>query len=279
LEKNSTYKRLRKRLQAYIERYPPPTASENTENFKILRELEEKGHLEEAKRVRDRIIISNGAFGMKYAIKYSKLVHDKDIIEDLFQQAQIGLIEVTDKFDPYLGYNFTTYAWHYVRKCIVDYIKKNKLVPASRDVAKNLKVVTKILDQLYTNTKGSVIHAKEVKELLEEQENIFIEERVAQDILILIDLNSTSTKDTFIVGGVSEISNEENNQEMNMLLKSLLLKDVSEMNRELVEIIKMRFGIDCKRPFSLSEIRMLKKLSEDDIERYKEETRAFLNIK
>ena len=278
MNNQTTYKRLRKRILSYTENYPIPTPAENTENFKILRQLEKAKKYKEADKLRKDIIISNGAFGMKYAIKYSRLVNDRHIIEDLFQQSQIGLIEVTDKYDPYIGINFTTYAWHYVRKCIVDYIKKNKIVIAPRDIAKNLKVVTQALDKIYTDTKGCLVRAKEVQKELQSR-GINISESIIEDTMLLIDLNSTGSSNTFMVGSVTELASEDNNKETNMLLKSLILKDISDIDPKVLDIIKMRFGIEYKRPFSLSEIKMIKGLSTKDIERAKEYTKAFLNNK
>jgi len=278
MEKDNPYKRLRKRIQSYAEKHPIPTAAENIANFKVLRTLQSDGKVEEASKLRRNIIISNGAFAMKYAIKYCKLINDTNAIEDIFQEAQIGLIEVTDKYNPNLGINFTTYAWFYVKKCIVDYIKNNKIVIAPRDVAKNIKVVTKILDRLYTNTHGCIITAKEIQKELYITEDIYIEERIIDDILLLIDLNSAGSTDTFIMESINDLSGEDTHKEINMLLKSLIVKDINKIqNKELVSIIKMRFGIDYERPFSISEIKMLKSLSEEEIERYKEETRIFLN--
>ena len=121
------YSRLKKTIDSYIKKFPLPAPDINLDRFRKLRLLETllPKRQKEYKQLRDAIIISNGGFGMKYAIKYCKKINDNSVIEDVFQQAQIGIIEAVDLFDPERGVNFTTFAYWHVMKCIIEFIKEN----------------------------------------------------------------------------------------------------------------------------------------------------------
>lgn len=62
---------------------------------------------------------------------------------DLFQEGCIGLIEAAEKFDADLGNKFVSFAVWYVRKNILDYIRKSK---TSFKVSQNLAARKKTID-------------------------------------------------------------------------------------------------------------------------------------
>ena len=203
INKDSNYARLRKRIDTYVKRYPLPTNYENLEMFERLKELRCKlpSNKKEYGKLRSYLIVCNGAFGMQYAIRYCKKLSDSSIIEDIFQQSQIGIIEAVDRYNPDLisqktgePVHFTTFAFHYVRKCIVDFIKSNKLVIAPRDVAKNMKHVSDILDRLVVEKKGLIVTNKEIREKLLKEKKIDLTEEKIEEIIELISLNSAGTQ-------------------------------------------------------------------------------------
>jgi len=272
-----SYKRLKKRIDSYVGRYPLPSREENTQSFVTLRVLEAeplKGH--EYKTLRDTIILRNGGFGMKYAIAYCKKINDESIIEDIFQQAQIGIIEAVDRFDPTRGVNFTTFAWHYVKKCIIDFIKCNKVVVAPRDMARNIRNVADAHDKLFTENHGDTASATDIKDRVNKDKGIDIKESMIDDIVQLINLNSASPNETFIMGMTEDISYIDKH-EFYTRLSSSILKDLVKLDTDVLELVKLRFGIECDRPYSLPEIAIVKKLTPEKIEEYKEKTRVFLN--
>lgn len=271
------YKKLRKRIEAYIGRYPLPSRINNNKNFITLRLMQEDETKKvQYKRLRDTIIISNGGFGMKYAIAYCKKINDESIIEDIFQQAQMGIIEAVDRFDPHRGVNFTTFAWHYVRKCIIDFIKCNKIVAAPRDMARNIKNVSDVQDKLYTETEGEEVTAIEIKERLFKDKEIDLKEDMIRDIVHLIELNSAATKTAFITDIPEDLAYREDH-ELYTRMTASLHKDLIKLDSDLLDLVKMRFGIDYDRPYSLPEIAIVKGLTAEEIEGYKEKTRVFLN--
>lgn len=64
---------------------------------------------------RERLIESN----MRLVINIAKNYRNKAIpLEDLIQDGAIGLMHAVERFDPALGYRFSTYATHWIRQSI-----------------------------------------------------------------------------------------------------------------------------------------------------------------
>jgi len=272
------FKKLKKNLDTYVKKYPLPSRIDNIKKFKELKKLRKKSsNTKEYLAIRNNLILSNGGFGMKYAIRYCQIINDASIIEDIFQQAQIGIIEAVDRFNPHRGVNFTTFAFHYVRKCIIDFIKNNKTVPAPRDMARNIRNVSVVHDELFTKSGGKKPTSKEIKIRLKQTKDIDIKENTIEDILQLIDLNSAASEDSFITNSIDNLFEDDNKSEF-LLFKSIVMQDLMAIqDKELLEIIKLRFGIEYERPFSLQEIAVIKQLDANTIEKIKEQTRLLLN--
>jgi DNA-directed RNA polymerase sigma subunit (sigma70/sigma32) len=263
------YSRLKKRIESYVSRYPLPDKDENKERFRTLRKLKSDPKKQaEYKEIRDQIVISNGGFGMKYAIKYCRKISDNTIIEDMFQQAQIGILEAVDLFDPDYGVNFTTFAYHHVKKCLIEFIKENKLVKVPRSMARNIKNVKEVHNALFSENYGKNPTAVEIKVRLIKTKDIELKEEMIEDIVRLNDLNSGVNDETFIVGSVEDLPDEENTHEALVLLRSMIMNELSELDDGLIDIIRMRFGIECERPFSIPEIRLMRRLSDSKIEEF-----------
>ncbi|MFG6082857.1 sigma-70 family RNA polymerase sigma factor [Paracoccus litorisediminis] len=71
---------------------------------------------------RNRLVESHRAFAIKHARKFMGTGVD---VEDLSQEAVIGLMKAADRFDPDLGWLFSTYALWWVKASLRDYAITN----------------------------------------------------------------------------------------------------------------------------------------------------------
>lgn len=64
---------------------------------------------------------------MSYIIdrSYSKQVTESNK-DDLFQEGMLGLLEAIDKFEPSMGFRFSTYSSWWIKQSIINYLKVNK---------------------------------------------------------------------------------------------------------------------------------------------------------
>lgn len=70
-------------------------------------------------RARDRLVLAHRALAYAAAARMSRGAGRPD--EDLVQQANLGLLKAADRFDPDMGFRFSTYATWWVRAEIQDY--------------------------------------------------------------------------------------------------------------------------------------------------------------
>lgn len=72
-----------------------------------------------AKQAREKMITSNFRLAMSIAQKYR---HSKLSMEDIYQEANIGLIKAVDRFDWKKGFRFSTYACWWIKQSIRNYV-------------------------------------------------------------------------------------------------------------------------------------------------------------
>jgi RNA polymerase sigma factor (sigma-70 family) len=239
------YSQLKRVVNSYIADHPTPTKEDNTKNLKWLRTLQAKTDpesIKEAKKLRHRIILCNGGFGMKYVLKYYNLLNDEQAISELFQESMIGIAEAVDSFNVDKEVSFVTYAFFHVKKRMIDFIKKNKLVRAPRDIAKNLRNVNIIIDSFVSKERHAP-NAREIQKELRKQFHVILDLSVINSIILLLDLNSSSAEDSFMVEYSDQLSNPPETNIVS-LLKSDLERDLAILPEKEQKRLRLRFGLD-----------------------------------
>ena len=82
-------------------------------------------------------------------------------IDDMINQGIIALIDAVEKFDPYKGIKFETFATLKVRGAVIDMMRKNDWVP------RNQRSLSKELDEVYANLYADLGREPSKEELAE----------------------------------------------------------------------------------------------------------------
>jgi len=257
------YSDLKKVINVYIDDYPTPTRIQNDIMLHKLSYLDKTSV--EYQKLRDTMVLSNGGFAMRYVMKYFTFINDNAAINDLFQEAVFGIMEAIDAFNIELKIAFTTYAYFHVKKRLIDYIKKNKLVRAPRDIARNIKHVNTSLSRL-TGSLQRHPNTMEIRRDLEKVNNIILDLETIDNILNLIDLTSCDHADTFISEFKDQQSFLEYEDELFRLLRLNIDHTIKNFTPRLKKAIELRFGIGLDNPHELNEIKLMLTLSEEELE-------------
>lgn len=100
--------------QYYRQIYSGPTLT--AEEEKVLGLKVQNGTPEEKKEAVNELVTRN----LKYVVKIANRYIGNGVqIEDLVQEGNLGLITAAQRFDPSLGFRFTTYATYWIRQKII----------------------------------------------------------------------------------------------------------------------------------------------------------------
>lgn len=214
-------------------------------NNPILTRSEEIKLSREAKKgseyARNKLIQSNYRLVMSIAKRY----HRKDMdFDDLLQESSIGLIKAVDKFDPELGYKFSTYATWWIKQAALQYINESasdiKVPTHSRLLYQKIK--KKISELEEQNGKSPTL--KEVAIAIEEPVKKIKYTMKANDKISSLDNENEDT-------GNKLLNNVKDNDEyvnpetllLNRELKSIIRNSLSLLTKKEEKILRLRFGI------------------------------------
>ena len=199
-----------------------------------------------SKEARQKLIESNFRLVISIARIYNNVNVNKN---DLIQEGMIGLIKAVDKFDPDLGYRFSTYAYNWIKQSTLQYINETysgiKVPTHSRLL--NAKIVKKA-KELEEET-GKMPSIKTLSEAMD---------MPAKKIKYTLKSNKRTTS-------IESSDNEENNrnylnkiEDTSVYSNPEKVLETKELNRIIDEslalltpkeekIIRLRFGINISK--------------------------------
>ena len=197
-----------------------------------------KGNL----RARQKLVESN----YRLAISMAKKYHRNGIsFDDMVQESVIGLLKAVDKFDPDLGYKFSTYACWWIKQSILQFINESSTdikVPTHSRLL-NQKIKKKITEiENETGTTPTLDQLSE--EMGETVKKIKYTLKANEHIKRLCDDNNEEGSGSLLsnVKDHSDYINPEKNLERKEL-KKIIYESLSLLTPKEEKIIRLRFGI------------------------------------
>jgi len=192
---------------------------------------------------RKKLVESNYRLVISIAKKY----HRKDLdFEDLLQESSIGLLKAVNKFDPELGFKFSTYACWWIKQAALQYINENSTnikVPTHSRLL-NAKIKKEIT--AFENETGRNPTLEEISRIVDEPVKKIKYTLKSNKYIASID-NSNDESNTFSllnkIEDTSEFSNTATSLE-NKELNQIVEESLSLLTSKEEKIIRLRFGIN-----------------------------------
>lgn len=205
---------------------------------------------------RQRLMKSNLRLVVSIAKQYTS-PRDPDLLLDLIQEGNIGLMKAVDRFDPTFKTRFSTYGVYWIRQAILRALKARRMVRLPENVIDRVVQMKRTRQQLY-QVLGRWPTPDELAREMELPTATILQLEEASTEIVSLDqpVRSKEGEDETHLGdliedtetlGPSHITQRE-------ILKDEIRSAVETLPPREKKILEMRFGLSGHDPYTLEDI-------------------------
>ena len=192
---------------------------------------------------RRALIEANYRLVISIAKKYYRPGQDFD---DLIQESSTGLLKAVDRFDPELGFKFSTYACWWIKQATLQYINDNasilKIPTHSRMLASRIKSTIRE----FNNNFGYTPSADELSEILNVTKEVI--ESTLKNVTTSISIDQSKSRDGDETNTLlSKLEDESYANPLDILEKeemiSIIKSNMKLLSAREEKVLRLRFGL------------------------------------